>query len=69
MVGRMTAGNSFGLLVPASTTDEEMHHLRSNLPDGVKLTKLYETLTALGNCILCNDSIALIHPDISEESE
>ena len=37
MVGRMTAGNSKGLLVPETTTDEEMFHLRSNLPEGVKV--------------------------------
>lgn len=65
----MTAGNSHGLLVPASTTDEEMFHIRSNLPNGVKLATVKDTLTALGNCILCNDSIALIHPDMSAETE
>ncbi len=28
-----------------------------------------ERLSALGNCIACNDYVALIHPDIDRETE
>lgn len=69
IVGRMVAGNKNGLLVPDSTTDEEMHHFRTHLPDGVKLVKVNDRLSALGNCIVCNDRVALIHPELDKETE
>lgn len=37
IIGRMTAGNKNGLLVPMSTTEEEMAVLRAELPEGVKI--------------------------------
>ena len=36
-VGRMTAGNKNGLLVPMMTTDMELFVLRNSLPDAVKI--------------------------------
>ncbi|BFZ53967.1 Squalene epoxidase [Savitreella phatthalungensis] len=69
IVGRMTAGNRKGLLVPASTTDQELQHLRNSLPDAVKLQRVDERLSALGNVIACNDYVALVHPDIERETE
>ena len=30
-------GNKNGLLVPTSTTDKELQHLRNSLPDSVKI--------------------------------
>ena len=69
MVGVMTAGNSTGLLVPSTINDEEYRTLKANLPLGVKMAKIHDNLTALGNCIACNDSIAIINPEFTEESE
>jgi translation initiation factor 6 len=69
IIGRMCAGNKYGLLVPTSVTDEEWNVLSSSLPNGVKLAKVDEKLSALGNVISCNDRTALIHPDIDEETE
>ena len=60
----MTVGNKNGLLVPDSTTEEEILVLRNNLPTDVKINKVPDKLSALGNCIICNDRVALIHPDI-----
>lgn len=37
IIGRLTAGNKKGLLVPTSTTDQELQHLRNSLPDSVKI--------------------------------
>jgi translation initiation factor 6 len=37
VVGRMTAGNKNGLLVPMMTTDMELQIIRNSLPDGVKI--------------------------------
>jgi translation initiation factor 6 (eIF-6) len=31
--------------------------------------RIDERLSALGNCIVCNDYVALIHPDIDRETE
>lgn len=69
IVGRMTAGNRRGLLVPISTTDQELQHLRNSLPDTVKIQRVEERLSALGNVICCNDYVALVHPDIERETE
>lgn len=65
----MTAGNRRGLLVPTQTTDQELQHLRNSLPDTVKIQRVEERLSALGNVICCNDYVALVHPDIERETE
>ncbi|GMH39422.1 hypothetical protein BSKO_07320 [Bryopsis sp. KO-2023] len=69
LVGRMTVGNRNGLLLPNTTTDQEMQHIRNSLPDEVVVQRIDERLSALGNCIACNDYVALIHPDIDRETE
>uniref|UniRef100_T1IPN6 Eukaryotic translation initiation factor 6 n=2 Tax=Strigamia maritima TaxID=126957 RepID=T1IPN6_STRMM len=69
IVGRMTVGNRKGLLVPSTTTDQELQHLRNSLPDEVKIMRVEEKLSALGNVIACNDYCALIHPDLDRETE
>ncbi|KAK2630119.1 hypothetical protein QTJ16_000939 [Diplocarpon rosae] len=71
IVGRLTAGsrNRKGLLVPTSTTDQELQHLRNSLPDEVKIQRIEERLSALGNVIVCNDHVALVHPDLERETE
>ena len=65
----MTVGNRHGLLVPNSTTDQELQHLRNSLPDSVKIQRVEEKLSALGNVITCNDYVALVHPDLDRETE
>lgn len=68
-VGRVTVGNSKGLLVPSTTTDQELQHLRNALPDGVVVQRIEERLSALGNCIVTNDHVALVHTDIDRDTE
>lgn len=68
-VGRTTAGNRRGLLVPNTTTDNELQHLRNSLPDSVVVQRIEERLSALGNIIATNDHVALIHPDTDRETE
>ena len=68
-VGRVCVGNKRGLLVPNTTGDQELQHLRNALPDAVVVQRVDERLSALGNCIACNDYVALIHPDMDEETE
>jgi translation initiation factor 6 len=69
LVGRMTVGNKNGLLLPNSITDQEAAHIRNSLPDEVIIQRTEERLSALGNCIACNDYIALVHPDLDQETE
>ena len=69
IVGRLTVGNKNGLLVPSTTTDQELQYLRNCLPDDVQIRRVEERLSALGNCIAVNDYVALVHPDIDQETE
>ncbi|KAK3295660.1 uncharacterized protein B0H64DRAFT_151083 [Chaetomium fimeti] len=69
IIGRLTAGNRKGLLVPTSTTDQELQHLRNSLPDAIKIQRIEERLSALGNVIVTNDHVALVHPDLERETE
>lgn len=43
---------------------EELQHLRNSLPDNVVVQRIEERLSALGNCIACNDHVALTHTDL-----
>lgn len=69
IIGRTTAGNKKGLLVPSTTTETELRNIRNSLPETVKIRRVEEKLSALGNCIACNDYVALIHPDLDKETE
>jgi len=68
-VGRTTVGNVRGMLVPNTTTDQELQHLRNSIPDKVVIQRVEERLSALGNIICTNDHVALIHPDTDRETE
>lgn len=69
IIGRLTVGNRHGLLVPNSTTDQELQHLRNSLPDSIKIQRVEERLSALGNVIACNDYVGIVHPDLDRETE
>lgn len=68
-IGRLCVGNKKGLVVPNTTSDVELLHLRNSLPDSVVVQRVEERLSALGNCISCNDHVALVHPDLDRETE
>lgn len=65
----MCAGNKNGLIVPMQATDSELWAIRNMLPESVKVQRVEERLSALGNCIACNDYVALIHPEIDKNTE
>lgn len=44
----------------------ELQHLRNSLPDQVIVQRIEERLSALGNCIACNDDVALTHTDLDK---
>jgi len=69
IIGRVTIGNRHGLLLPDSTTDQELLHLRNSLPDSVQIRRVNERLSALGNVVSCNDHVAIVHADVSKELE
>lgn len=69
IIGRLCVGNRHGLLVPSTTTDQELQHLRNSLPESVAIQRVEERLSALGNVIACNDYVALVHPDLDRETE
>ncbi|KAJ7613906.1 hypothetical protein FB45DRAFT_993025 [Roridomyces roridus] len=75
IIGRLTAGNRHGLLVPATTTDQELQHLRNSLPDAVAIQRVEERLSALGNNVLVGSYCAitnqggLVHPKTSVQDQ
>lgn len=58
-------GNSFACDQQVAT-GAELQHCRNSLPDEVVVQRIDERLSALGNCIACNDYVALIHPDVDK---
>ena len=44
-------------------------HIRNAIPDNVVVQRVEERLSALGNCVVCNDHVALVHTDIDRETE
>nr|POF00100.1 eukaryotic translation initiation factor 6-2 [Quercus suber] len=48
---------------------QKLQHLRNSLPDQVVVQRIDERLSALGNCIACNDHVALTHTDLDKETE
>lgn len=65
----MAVGNKNGLLVPMTITDQELLNLRNSLPDSIRIRKLDDRISALGNCISANDYSAIIHPEFDRDSE
>ncbi|BAM83306.1 eukaryotic translation initiation factor eIF-6 [Cyanidioschyzon merolae strain 10D] len=69
IIGRLCVGNKHGLLLPSTTNDQELLHIRNSLPESIVVQRVEERLSALGNCIACNDYAALVHTDLDRETE
>ena len=69
LVGALVAGNKNGLLVPNTILENEIQHLRNSLPENIRIRRVDDKISALGNCIACNDYVALIHPEFDKETE
>lgn len=65
----MVTGNKKGLIVPMCTTDMELQVIRNSIPDSVRIQRVEERLSALGNVVACNDHVALIHPELDKNTE
>ena len=46
-----------------------MLHIRNSLPDEIVVQRVEERLSALGNCVVANDHVALVHTDLDRETE
>ena len=55
--------------MPNTCNDTELRNIRNSLPENVRVRRIEEKLSALGNCIVANDYVALVHPDLDKESE
>ena len=47
----------------------ELQVIRAALPESVRIQRIEERLSALGNVIACNDHVALVHPEVDMETE
>ncbi|MEM4735422.1 MAG: translation initiation factor IF-6 [Candidatus Thorarchaeota archaeon] len=65
-VGIMCAANSHGIVVPYTTTDEELSGLRRSVD--VTVEWIDSKMTAMGNIIMVNDKGALCHPEFDERA-
>jgi translation initiation factor 6 len=61
IVGIMSVSNSNGILVPYTTTDDELEIIKRS--SDVKVDWIESKMTALGNIILANDNGAICHPE------
>ena len=43
--------------------------IRNSLPESVRIQRVEERLSALGNVIATNDHVALVHPEIDQATE
>ena len=68
IIGRIAVGNKHGLLLPSTTAQYEIQNIHSQMPDGVVIETVDEPFSALGNVISANDKIALVNPDLDEET-
>lgn len=65
-VGSQCVGNSKGLLLPDTCTDQELQHIRNSLPKHIKVARMIEKYNAFGNVMICNDYACLVHPEIDD---
>ena len=68
IIGRISVGNKHGLLLPSTTAQYEIQNIHSQMPDGIVIATVDEPFSALGNVISANDKIALVNPDLDEET-
>ncbi|UCE10830.1 MAG: translation initiation factor IF-6 [Candidatus Thorarchaeota archaeon] len=66
-VGIFSVANSEGLVLPYTTTDEELVYIKEN--SDLRVDWIDSKMTALGNVILANDHGAICHPDFDKAAK
>ena len=67
LIGPMIAINNNGILVPSTTSDEEIDVLKQ--ASGINVEKLNSKYTAIGNLIAVNDHGAIVSPILKDVSK
>lgn len=67
-VGAQCIGNSKALIVPETCNDQELNHIRSIMPAEIKVVRMREKWNCLGNIMVCNDHVGLIHPGVEDDT-
>ncbi|MFW9809027.1 MAG: translation initiation factor IF-6 [Candidatus Thorarchaeota archaeon] len=62
-IGLVSVATSNGILVPYTTTDEELEQIKT--ASEVNVDWIDDKMTALGNIIIANDNGAMCHPDFN----
>lgn len=65
-VGLVSVATSNGILVPYTTTDEELEQIKATTD--INVDWIEDKMTALGNIIIANDNGAMCHPDFNFKS-
>ena len=65
LIGLFACGNSHHLVIPDLISEYEYEYIISNLPEDVETHVFNSTITALGNSIVSNDSVAVVHSEFS----
>ncbi len=62
-IGLVSVATSNGILLPYTTTDDELAQIKA--ASGVNVDWIDDKMTALGNIIIANDNGAMCHPDFN----
>jgi translation initiation factor 6 len=66
IIGIMSVANSQGILVPYTTTSDELKVLKHS--SDIKVDWIESKMTALGNIVLANDNGAICHPEFNAKA-
>jgi translation initiation factor 6 len=65
LLGIFCVGNNKTLLIPELTNLDEYNRLKEGLPEDVEIGVVESKISALGNTIVTNDEVSLIHPEFT----
>ncbi|MHC1636069.1 MAG: translation initiation factor IF-6 [Candidatus Methanospirareceae archaeon] len=71
LIGSLLAGNSNGFVLSAYALDEEIKRIEESAKEQgkrIKVKRLPDKMSAVGNIILANDVAAIVHPELSEKA-
>ncbi len=67
LIGMFCAGNSNGLLLPYFVSDIEIKKIKEFLSGlDVRIARIDDLYTAIGNLVACNDKAAVVSPKLSD---